>query len=89
MIDRLAIATSGYRSIERRNFSASVDGYYVNKIIIVVPVEPQRPLERTSYKTGAGGGIGVSFKEDHTETYIREEEELFLFIKIFLDTCHL
>lgn len=36
-MDRLAIATGGYRSVERNSFSQAVDGYYKMGAIVVVP----------------------------------------------------
>ncbi len=70
MIDKRAIACSGYRSFDRRNFSISVDGYYPNNVIDIIPLPPERLL----------GNSGKRKKD----LYLQDDEDLAYILSIFV-----
>lgn len=68
MIDVLAIATNGYQSIERKQFSRAVDGYYpLDAVAVIVP------------GGGGGGGSIKKFRQDDDDI----EDIIKIFMKVW------
>ena len=81
MIDIYAIATNGYISLEQKAFSVAVDGYYPSDILVVIT--PQQ-IERVRQLNNVGSGARVTTQSLNE----REDEDLFLLIKIFIELWH-